>query len=64
MGVFHLQNRLVHLPECEQPVIDQGYYIDGQNTQLIFFENIFTEGGEKASQITARGLNFLDHYLL
>ena len=40
--------------------IDLGkdYYIDGQNTQLIFFENISTGGGKKAPQITPRGWIF------
>ena len=34
------------------------YYIDGQNTQLIFFEKNTTGGGKKAPQITSRGWIF------
>ena len=34
------------------------YYIDGQNTQLIFFEKNLTVGGKKANQITPRGWIF------
>jgi hypothetical protein len=34
------------------------YYIDGQNTPLIFFEKISTGGGKKTPQITPRGWIF------
>ena len=34
------------------------YYIDKQNTQLIFFEKMTTGGGIKAPQITPRGWIF------
>ena len=36
------------------------YYIDGQNTQLIFFEKMSTVGGKKAPK-RHLGLDFLDH---
>ena len=38
--------------------LDKDYYIDGQNTQLIFFETITTGGGKKDHQITPRGWIF------
>jgi hypothetical protein len=33
-------------------------YYDGQNTQLIIFEKMFTGGGKKAPQITPQGRVF------
>jgi hypothetical protein len=35
--------------------LDKDYYIDGQNTQLFFFEKNSTGGGKKARHITPRG---------
>jgi hypothetical protein len=34
------------------------YFIDGQNTQLIFFEKISTGGGKLGPQIIHRGGGF------
>ena len=45
------------------PYYPKDYYIDGQNTQLIFFEKISTGGGEKAPKLHP-GVDFLDHDLL
>ena len=35
--------------------LSKDYCIDGQNTQLIFFEKNTTGGGKKTPQITPRG---------
>ena len=35
--------------------LSKDYYIDGQNTQLIFFEKMSTGGGKMAPQITPQG---------
>ena len=43
--------------------IAKDYYIDGQNTELIFFEKITTEGGNGTANY-ALGMDFLDHDLL
>ena len=45
---------------CSDSSIHTGknYHIDGQNTQLIFFEKMTTGGGKKARQITPQGWIF------
>ena len=35
--------------------LTKDYYIDGQNTQLIFFEKMSSGGGKKDPQITPQG---------
>ena len=40
------------------------YYIDGQNTQLIFFEKMSTGGGKKAPSNFNQGIDFLYYDLL
>ena len=44
--------------------VAKDYYVEGQNTQLIFFEKMTTGGGKKAPKITYPGVDFLDHDLL
>ena len=38
--------------------LTKDYYIDGQNTQLIFFEKMSTGGGKQGPQIIPRGWIF------
>ena len=40
------------------------YYIDGQNTQLIFFEKMSTGGGKRAPSNFNQGIDFLYYDLL
>ena len=46
-------------------ILHKDYYIDGQNTQLIFFEKKNPLGkGSKAPPNYTPGVDFLDHDLL
>ena len=48
--IHHYSNSVVELAK--------DYYIDGQNTQQIFFEKMSTWGGKQGPQITPRWLIF------
>ena len=45
-------------PRSASLYLVKDYYIDGQNTQLIFFEKMSTWGGKQGPQITSRGWIF------